>query len=136
MRTFGTVLSVLALTLAMHATANVDEMREDGKKDQEDESGKLEDIYIPLPRLWLVARSQGRIRGGIGTVWWFWRLSRDGLGRDGQLRKARRLDVDRRLSRNQRSSRDGRLRRDLRLGGEQRFGRNSVSGKGGSQDQQ
>ena len=82
MRTSSAILIVFALTLAMYATANVDEMGEDGKKDQEDESGKLEDIYIPLPRFWLMARSQERIVGGVRTVWWFWRLSRDGLGKD------------------------------------------------------
>ena len=82
MRTSSTILSVLAFTLFVFVAANVDEMHEDGEEDQEYESGKLEDIYVSLPRLWLVARGQGRVEGGISTVWWFRKLIRDRLGRE------------------------------------------------------
>ena len=69
MRTSGATLSVLTSTLTTNAATQVDEMCEDGKEDQEYESGKLEDIYVSLPRFWLLGRSQGRIEGGVGAVW-------------------------------------------------------------------
>ena len=65
--------------LFLDTPASVDKVHRDCQKDQEDDSGKLENVHVPSPRLWLVGEGGRSRKSVVGSTTQEGGVSRNGV---------------------------------------------------------